>query len=854
MVSPRKRSLVVRQMRSGAKTLQDSPEDWVSGSSFQFKDSPVNSKRVVEGRRNTSVFKRQPQRNSPKKRRQSMILKRLDLPTNSVVISPASNRRRTRRQSMAIVASKVTLADISEMSNSKVPKQVSSKANKSTLGQGKKSPKKDSPKNIETQKKISPPKKCSISLSPLVFYKSPEKKGKLICPENKGKSLFPNNSPPSSSSAKRKADHEATNKVDSLAKKFKKVSPEVSKVTKKNTPESKEVSPIVGRRKLRSEIPLKVDTSIKSRKGESKKVRSPKSTSSLIGKSKSSEEKAKSPKEGKVSEKKSVVSSRTSVSPKVNAKKSPLSFKASASPKSTSPVVKTKPSQKKSVGTLEIKEVISDSTNKGKLGKEKKAKSLKPSPKTLAPSKLPKTGLMSKKVDLSPNNKTSPKLDSSRPSGKLDKIEKCETPKPAQKVVLSSPKSSVQKGKRGKEEKDSPSSNRRKESSSVKVSPKSQQSKTESTTPVQEKHTSKKHQQAKSGEKLVLQKKTPLASPKLKKTSSVGKENKASKGKTILANTSNKKVVTIKTPVSNKRLDSPLGGSSRLTRSSRRVTLIGKSPRSQSFRKTPKSRQDSTMKENDDIGASPIFSAQTQLNLIRCRSPLRSSALGSRVAKVKPFTPKPDSPPSHVLRKTLKKNVAHKMHATTKVEIHQLMNGEISKPVKLISGEKIVTESVSITQAKVSSFNIAVTPRKALSSDHPDGIDKSIVNAATPASASNLPPTPTSSRKQSEPLRSIIANSSSRVSRQRSLLIATPRSSTPIEDNERIKPLSVDTIMDDETDFTDDKETETSFTDDKETNFTDDSIDTDHSEDEESVEDNKNVMPEKPKRSFCSLM
>ncbi|XP_066972625.1 neurofilament heavy polypeptide-like [Macrobrachium rosenbergii] len=866
MVSPRKRSLVVRQMRSGPKTLSDSPEDWVSGSSFHFKESPVISKRVESRRSN--AFRRPPQATSPKKRRQSMILKRLDLPSGSVVISPASSRRRTRRQSMAVMTSKVTLASVPEGTKSKVPQKVFSKSDKSN--QGKKSPKRDTPKKTEPQKITGSPERklqCSVSLTPLEFSISPGKKGK----ESSQKSSL------QLSSLKRKVDLETTNKVDSPAKRLKSGLSEVSKETKRNSPTNKgksvsAQSPSFGKRKLRSEIPLKVDTSSKSKRIATKNVSTPKSPSSLTGKLKSLEGKetnknvVKSPKEGKspkqdkisvkskqkVSkeekspklDKVSATKSKQTASPKegksprldkispklkqkvVSVKKSPLSSKKSTSPKMNSPEEKTKLTLKKSPrATSEKKEVSSYSTKNEKLDKGKKMETSKSSPKVLTSPKLHKASLVVKKTGLSP---ASPKLRTSQvnsgdpsPSGKLDKIKKTKTPRPDRKVALSSPKASVRQ--KSTERKDESGASPSKTPQIKNKSPASKQEKVEKSVPLKKKAVS-----------------SPKVTPpqKQKKANLSSKDTKSSKKKTISGDTPDKKV-KIKTPLSIRRLDSPLGGSVRLTRSSRRVTLVGKSPRGPSFKKTPKSKKQSPPKEKiTDIGASPIFSARTQLNLIRCSSPLGRRVHKSPSTKVKPFTPKPDSPPSNVLRKTMKKNVAQRMHATTKVEIHQLMNGEISKPVTLVSGKKFVAESVTVTQTKIGGLNIAVTPRKALSSDFTDGTFKTTVNAATPASASNLPPTPTSSRKQSEPLRSVIANSESRISCRQSLLMSMPRSSTPIEDDDSLKPPSVDTIIE------------------KETNFTDDSIDTDQSEDEESVMEDKkkDATPEKPKRSYCSLM
>jgi len=100
-VSPRKKLSVVgtRSLRGGVKTTVTA-EDWVAGSSFSFKVSPTTSPR------GGAVQKKVTPKN--KARRQSVMLKRLELPEEGNKLSPIFSRR-TRRMSMINVSSQKTV-------------------------------------------------------------------------------------------------------------------------------------------------------------------------------------------------------------------------------------------------------------------------------------------------------------------------------------------------------------------------------------------------------------------------------------------------------------------------------------------------------------------------------------------------------------------------------------------------------------------------------------------------------------------------------------------------------------------------------------------------------------------------
>ncbi|XP_037790486.1 proteoglycan 4-like isoform X2 [Penaeus monodon] len=238
-----------------------------------------------------------------------------------------------------------------------------------------------------------------------------------------------------------------------------------------------------------------------------------------------------------------------------------------------------------------------------------------------------------------------------------------------------------------------------------------------------------------------------------------------------------------------------------VARSSQRVRLVGvsPSPSTTAFRKTPKSSKKEVTISTDNLGSSPALSARLQLQLIRCNSPMKEKYKASS-AKVKPFTPKPDPPPRSLLKQNMKKKVAKNIKATTKVEVHRLMDPEISTTKKITKRE----EQIFI----------------------PD----------TPISVTNLPPTPKSSRK----------SLSSSVSRRAALRTTaeivpcphlaspeTPRSSTPIDKDDKLDDLAVDPTI-------------STFSQEEEEVSVVDSAKEEVSETEES--------PEKTKRSYCTLM
>ncbi|XP_042885926.1 serine/arginine repetitive matrix protein 1-like isoform X2 [Penaeus japonicus] len=236
-----------------------------------------------------------------------------------------------------------------------------------------------------------------------------------------------------------------------------------------------------------------------------------------------------------------------------------------------------------------------------------------------------------------------------------------------------------------------------------------------------------------------------------------------------------------------------------VARSSQRVRLVGvsPSPSATTFRKTPKSGKKEVTISTDDMGSSPALSARLHLQLLRCNSPLADKRKISS-AKVKPFTPKPDPPPRSLLKQTMKKKVAKNIKATTKVEVHRLMDPEISTTKKITKGEEQLIP-------------------------------------VTPVSVTNLPPTPKSSRKtlsSSVSRRSALRSTADIVPCPRPSSPETPRSSTPIDKEDELDDLTVDPAI-------------TTFS---------------QEEEEVSIEDTskddapETESPEKTKRSYCTLM
>lgn len=239
-----------------------------------------------------------------------------------------------------------------------------------------------------------------------------------------------------------------------------------------------------------------------------------------------------------------------------------------------------------------------------------------------------------------------------------------------------------------------------------------------------------------------------------------------------------------------------------VARSSQRVRLVGvsPSPSTTNFRKTPKSSKKEVTISTDNLGSSPALSARLQLQLIRCSSPMKEKYKASS-AKVKPFTPKPDPPPRSLLKQNMKKKVAKNIKATTKVEVHKLMDPEISTTKKITKRE-----------------------------DQPFIPD-------TPISITNLPPTPKSSRK------SLSASVSRRAALRSTAEIVpcpslsspeTPRSSTPIDKDDKLDDLAVDPTI------------TTISQEEEEVSEVDSAKEEEVSETEES--------PEKTKRSYCTVM
>nr|XP_045623789.1 serine/arginine repetitive matrix protein 1-like isoform X1 [Procambarus clarkii]XP_045623790.1 serine/arginine repetitive matrix protein 1-like isoform X1 [Procambarus clarkii] len=228
------------------------------------------------------------------------------------------------------------------------------------------------------------------------------------------------------------------------------------------------------------------------------------------------------------------------------------------------------------------------------------------------------------------------------------------------------------------------------------------------------------------------------------------------------------------------------------TKSSKRVRIVSASPESFSaVRKTPSSKRKLQSKPDIDIGSTPVLpSARVQLQLLRRSSPLRTTCKASN-GKVKPFTPKPDPLPSHILKQTLKKKVDYERETVTQMKDIGLDNGECGTP----------------------------------NQESEDPLDI----PSTPFSTSNLPPTPKSSRQHQisrvdrwcvVPRRAINENVTSKSTLFSSVNVcmessqaldkptceqtlplcsAIPRSSTPIEDSSRLDCFTADTTVKDST-------------------------------------------------------
>lgn len=184
-----------------------------------------------------------------------------------------------------------------------------------------------------------------------------------------------------------------------------------------------------------------------------------------------------------------------------------------------------------------------------------------------------------------------------------------------------------------------------------------------------------------------------------------------------------------------------------VTKTAKKVQISATSPEASlmEYRKTPRSEKQKKADTVSDVGASPELNSAAKLLATIRASPIKSKA------KLQPFTPKPDPTPSRVLKHTMKKKAAKDLQALKNIKTSSLVDSELV----------VIKTPVQLTR----------TPLRKVSAVSPE----------TPSSASNLPPTPTSSRK------TLTARRGKSVA-ARELNISPPRSSTPIEGESSPEP------------------------------------------------------------------
>ncbi|KAK8752926.1 hypothetical protein OTU49_008265, partial [Cherax quadricarinatus] len=106
-ISPRKRTMVGRLKSPSKGRKRNSSDEWRPASNFSFSESSIGSRRFISTRTSAAATaaRLKSKEGENQKRRQSIMMKRLDLSVSRISTSPASSVRKTRRQSMAPLAS-----------------------------------------------------------------------------------------------------------------------------------------------------------------------------------------------------------------------------------------------------------------------------------------------------------------------------------------------------------------------------------------------------------------------------------------------------------------------------------------------------------------------------------------------------------------------------------------------------------------------------------------------------------------------------------------------------------------------------------------------------------------------------
>jgi len=340
-----------------------------------------------------------------------------------------------------------------------------------------------------------------------------------------------------------------------------------------------------------------------------------------------------------------------------------------------------------------------------------------------------------------------------------------ETNSKRRKIDVSSKKSKLPRlEKKDKASKDTPKS-----SKSTK-SPKVTRSKVIVKSPKEESPAKSSKKAPKSAKKtVVVLSEADVKSPEIQKPTPKALDKKTPDTKIPAPKSSQKKSTMKKTPENSKSIKSSTKKPtpspktiqkkklSSTTKSTKKVKISATSPVESliQYRKTPKSEKQKKTVAVSDVGASPDLKPAVDLLANIRASPVKSKS------KLKPFTPKPDPTPSRVLKQTMKKKAAKNLHAfkvAKKIETSSLVDSELV----------VMKTPVQLTR----------TPLR----------KTSLVTPETPSSASNLPPTPTSSRKTLSVRRT---NSVAK----RELLNnrpSPPRSSTPIEGDSSPEPQIAD--------------------------------------------------------------
>ncbi|XP_071543738.1 uncharacterized protein [Panulirus ornatus] len=253
-------------------------------------------------------------------------------------------------------------------------------------------------------------------------------------------------------------------------------------------------------------------------------------------------------------------------------------------------------------------------------------------------------------------------------------------------------------------------------------------------------------------------------------------------------------------------------------KSTRKVKLMGNSPQASSmkFRSTLASSKEVHSTQNIDAGSSPMpISARMQLQIIR-NSPVQPNQ-----RRVQPFTPKPDPPPSHILKQTLKNKVDHELEKEAEV-------------VEITEGEEDEIEDCE--HSDPNTVNESCSDGNVL-----------VPNSVT--STPILPTTPRSSRQQQASTQDRSVESSCNTGNafcQQNFSPAIPRSSTPIEEETRLDCLTVDPIV-----KVTKEESETGTSpESSDTSESDDDSDDDSAE----MEMSEDATPPQSKQSYCVVM